>query len=381
MNAPRHDAILVDHQLEALVGTAIRPADGAPPIDVRPGRQIQPTSLDLRLGPTVHEIRAGFLPAGRPVEERLQDLEVDVRPLDAAGTTLERGRVYLVPLDEELALPDDLFARFNPRSSAGRCDVFTRVVVPGVPRFDRTPRGWHGRPWLEIAPLSFPIHVARGDSLCQVRVARGAPALDHGALAERYRETPLCHDASGPLAPDAVRFDGDGGLELRVGLRGRDPCAWRAAGTNTPVRFAERGAHDPRDFWQPVRAETSAAGEPYCVLEPGHFYLFASRERLRLPPDLAAEMLPVDVGIGELRNNYAGFFDAGFGWGDDAPNGTPAVLEVRAHDVPFVVSDGQILFRLRYFRTSMRPTRLYGEGRESYGRQDLTLARTFRAPQ
>ncbi len=167
------------------------------------------------------------------------------------------------------------------------------------------------------------------------------------------------------------------GFFCRPTLKGRDPCGWRAARNTDVLRFAEHAVHDPLEFWEPIRARAG-----HCVLEPERFTLFASRERIRVPPDLAGEMLPIDVGIGELRNNYAGFFDSGFGWEQqaDMPPGTPAVLEVRAHDVPFLVEDGQVFFRLRFFRTLGRPARLYAEGRggPSYGGQDLTLARPFR---
>ena len=171
--------------------------------------------------------------------------------------------------------------------------------------------------------------------------------------------------------------DDDGALELRIGLRGRDPAGWRASLNTSVLEFGAEGVHDPADFWEPIRARRGNA-----LLDPGRFYIFASKERLRIPPDLAAEMLPIDVGIGELRNNYAGFFDNGFGWNDEVAEGTPAVLEVRAHDVPFLVEDGQVFFRLRFFRTNGRPEKLYGEGRagSSYRGQDLTLSRPFRRP-
>ncbi len=368
MEFPDH-SILVDRGIRALLGRAVRADSPFLP------EQVQPASLDLRLGAEAHVMRASFLPERTSIEERLRELSTGTLSL-AEGAVLERGCVYLVPLEEELCLDDAVFARFNPRSSVGRCDVFARVVVPGHPRFDETPRGWRGRPWLEVAPLSFPVRVRRGDSLCQVRFARGAPALGHDELVARYARSPMCHDERGPLAPGAVRFDGTGGLELRVGLRGRDPCAWRARPTSSALHLAEHGAHDAEAFFEPVREE-----DGHCILAPGRFHLFASRERLAIPPDLAAEMLPVDLGLGELRNNYAGFFDCGFGSHARRPAGTPAVLEVRAHDVPFLVEDGQILFRLRFFRTSESPERIYGEDRpaDSYRDQDLTLARSFRA--
>ncbi len=369
--------ILVDHELAQLLGTTLRRAPGA--ADFTP-EQLQPASFDLRLGPLAHRIRAGFLPARVSIEERLGELSTSVVSLADEGGVLERGSLYLVPLEEELDLSADLAARFNPRSSTGRTDLFTRVLVPGFPRFDEAPPGYKGRLWLEIAPLSFAVRLRRGDRLCQVRLSRGQAALTRTELLERCRKEALCFEGARPLSERELRFDDEGGLHLRIGLEGREPCGWRATHTSEVVEFAAQGAHACEDFWEPVHAKAG-----HCVLEPGRFTLFASRERIRIPYDLAAEMLPVDVGIGELRNNYAGFFDSGFGCGAreadgaQAP-GTPAVLEVRAHDLPFLVEEGQVFFRLKFFRTSGTPERPYGAGRAgpSYGNQDLTLARSFR---
>lgn len=371
-------AILVDTELRTLLGSALRGVPGAaPPAPA----QVQPASVDLRLGSVAHRIRAGFLPERIPVEERLAELSTSTLALDGEGAVLERGLAYLVPLEEELDLPADVHGRFNPRSSTGRCDLFTRVLVPGHPRFDETPTGYAGRLWLEIAPLSFPVRLRRGNRLAQLRLQRGIAALSTDELRAVYRETPLCFEGGRALGEDEVRFDDDGALELRIGLEGRDPCGWRASAHSDVVDFSADGAHDPSDFWAPVHARGG-----HCILEPERFYIFASRERIRIPPHLAAEMLPIDVGIGELRNNYAGFFDNGFGWTDaeraqGQPDGTPAVLEVRAHDVPFLVEDGQVFFRLRFYRTNGTPERIYGEGRSgpSYRNQDLTLARPFRS--
>ena len=367
---PTSGCLLVDRELTALLGNALVVRPGAPP---PAPSQVEPASVDLRVGDRAHHVRAGFLPGRTAVEDRLAELSEATLPLEGEGAVLERGLVYLVPLEEELALPPDLAGRFNPRSSTGRCDVFTRVLAQGHPRFDEVPAGYHGPLWLEVAPLSFPVRLRRGDRLTQLRLSRGRAALTTGELIERYAAQPLCWLDDGPLATDAVRFDDDGALYLRIGLEGRDPCGWRAAAGTGVVELGAQGVHRSEEYWEPVRAPHG-----HCVLPPGRFTIFASKERLRIPPDLAAEMLPIDVGVGELRNNYAGFFDNGFGW--DQPTGTPAVLEVRAHDLPFLVEDGQVFFRLRFFRTDGRPRRLYGEGRRgpSYRGQDLTLARPFR---
>ena len=375
---PSQGAILVDVELRALVASGA--ISGA--IEIDPA-QIQPASLDLRLGPKAHRVRAGFLPSGVPMEDRLASLSTSALDLSHPdGAVLERGLVYLVQLEEALDLPAELGVRFNPRSSSGRCDIFTRVLCPGHPRFDEAPPGYRGPIWLEISPLSFPVRLRRGDRLCQLRVHRGRPGLTTEELRAVVAETPLVFDGDRPLGVEETRFDDDGGLELNLGLLERDPAGWRASLHTEVVEFSQEGAHDPDLFWEPVRAPSGR-----CILAPESFYIFASRERLRVPPHLAAEMLPVDIGIGELRNNYAGFFDNGFGWREDADgrpegNGTPAVLEVRAHDVPFLVEDGQVFFRLKFFRASARPQHLYGQDRQgaSYQRQDLTLARAFRKP-
>ncbi len=365
-------SILIDRDLAGLFGTQLRPVAGAPPIAPE---QIQPASLDLRLGPTAHRIRAGFLPERTPVQDRIEELSTSTLSLEGEGAVLERGLIYLVPLDEELDLDPAVHARFNPRSSTGRCDLFTRVLVANHPRFDETPAGYRGKLWLEIAPLSFPVRLRRGDRLAQLRLQTGPAALTTDELRAVYERTPLCFDGERPLRPDEVHFDDDGGLLLRVGLADRDPCAWRASLNTDVLEFAGDAVHAAEAFWEPIRAR-----DGHCILDPGRFYIFASKERLRVPPNLAAEMLPVDVGIGELRNNYAGFFDNGFGWQAGVEAGTPAVLEVRAHDLPFLVEDGQLFFRLRFFHTGGTPQNLYGQGRKtrSYRGQDLTLARPFR---
>ncbi|MCC6407268.1 MAG: 2'-deoxycytidine 5'-triphosphate deaminase, partial [Planctomycetes bacterium] len=291
--APGH--LLVDREIERLIGTAVRPVEGSSAIA---RAQLQASSLDLRLGPVAYRIRAGFLPGRTPIAERLAELETSRLSLEHGGAVLEKGLVYLVPLEEELALPADLSATFNPRSSTGRCDVFTRILVEDHPRFHAAPAGYRGKLWLEVAPLSFPVRLVRGDRLAQARFFRGEPALGADELRAIYARTPLCYVDDRPVPIEEVRFDGEGGLELHLGLRGRDPSGWRAQSHTGVLDFGREGAHAIEDFWEAVH---SPAG--HSILAPGSFYLFASRERVVVPPDLAAEMLPVDVDIGELRNN------------------------------------------------------------------------------
>lgn len=337
--------------------------------------QIQPTSLDLRLGPTAYRIRAGFLPARAPVREWLADLTLHELDLEA-GAVLEPGRIYLVPLQEELALPPDVRGRLNPKSSTGRLDLFTRVITDRNDRFDRVPAGATGTMYLEVVPRSFPVLARAGQRLNQIRFVRGNARLTDQEHLEEHRRHGLLRlpDGTAPLDEDVVV---DGGFYLRLALTGERPddvVGYRARRYTGVVDLDRVFGHDPAAFFTPITCP-----EGRLVLEPEEFYIFASRERIRIPPGLAAEMSAYDVGIGELRTNYAGFFDAGFGWSRDGRSaGTPAVLEVRAHDVPFVIEDGQVFFRLEFSRTTRDCRELYGEKGSHYAHQGVTLAKQFR---
>jgi dCTP deaminase len=332
--------------------------------------QRQPTTLDLRLGEEALAIRSGFLPTGGTVEEEVADL-VEERFSLAEGAVLRRGRVYLVRLDETLGLPSGIRARANPRSSTGRIDVFTRTVVDRHDRFDDIPDGYRGPLWLEVVPRSFDIRVRTGQRLNQTRFVQGHPRLHDEELAQRVRADDLVPGGSAAPVEDASLL-----LGLSLEAEGGGPVGWRAR-TDAPLLDLALGAHhDPHLFFEAVTPDARGG----LRLEPEAFYILASAERIRVPPDLAAEMLPWDVGMGELRTNYAGFFDPGFGWGPSSPTGARAVLEVRPHDVPFRVTHGQPIFRLQFSRTVEPCAVLYGGETSAYQNQGLALARYFLAP-
>lgn len=365
--APPPPGILVDREIRALVDGGFVRSD--PPVDAS---QVQPASLDLRLASVAHRVRTGFLPERETVRERLDELAIDALDLER-GAVLEPGGIYVIGLLEELRLPPDVSARGNPKSSTGRLDLFTRILIDRNARFDDVPAGYHGSLYIEVAPRSFPIRVRTGDRLTQGRFFRGACALSAAELRALAEREPLVYTEAGEaIPPSKLLFDGDGGLVLRVRLSGIDPVGWRARRYTASVEVAREGALDPMEFWDPLHARGGS-----LVVEPEQFYIFSSKERLRVPAGYAAEMLPIDVGVGELRTNYAGFFDPGFG---DGVAGTHAILEVRPHDVPFLIEDGQVFFRLRFFRCTSRSQRLYGtaEAGSHYGRQVLALAKQFR---
>ncbi len=327
--------------------------------------QLQPASLDLRLGERAFRLRCSFLPGDEPVAAKLERYamgsELDLRD----GAILERNVPYLIPLEESLHLPDDIRAKANPKSSIGRLDVFTRVITDHGSRFDEIRRGYEGKLYLEVFSRTFTIKIQSGQALNQLRLIEGSSRLGDDEI--RQRE----------IVVGGVPVDVDGGLFLSLDLRGDESglVGYRARRNSELLDLSQRGL-DPDLFWEPVTPEKGAAR---LVLEPEEFYLLISREAVAIPPDLAAEMNAYDPTSGELRTHYAGFFDPGFGFG--SPSGARAVLEVRAHDVPFVVEDGQRICTLGFERMREAPEILYGQDIGSnYQAQTTYLSKYFARP-
>lgn len=334
--------------------------------------QIQPASLDLRLGKVAYRVRASFLPGpNHSVREKLDHLAMHTFDL-TTGAVLETGCVYIVPLKESVTLPSDVSASTNPKSSTGRLDVFTRVIADASPSFDTIPRGYSGPLYAEISPRTFPVLVRENTRLSQIRFRRGDPLL-------RDDELMLLHDTERLVDRDQARIEN--GLCLSVDLVGAGadgPLGYRAKRHSGVIDMDRREACAVEEFWEPI---TAAPGKS-LVLDPDEFYILASKEAVHVPPDYAAEMVAFDPLVGEFRVHYAGFFDPGFGSSATGGTGSRAVLEVRSHDVPFILEDGQSVGRLVYERLSERPDKLYGADIGStYQAQGLKLSKHFLPPQ
>ena len=336
--------------------------------------QIQPASLDLRLGTRAYRLRASFLPGKAKVESKLADLSMAKIDLSSANV-LEKDCVYLVKLAEELWLPDYIEAKANPKSTTGRLDVFTRLITDYGAEFERVPNGYSGPLYAEIMPRTFSVIVHPGLSLSQIRFIRGqADLLDPQTRTLDRKEQLVYLDRTDPKKAK-VR----GGLELSVNLQGEraaDVIAYKGR-KNAPIVDMRRIDHyEPEEFWEAIAERP----DNRLILDPGAFYILVSRERVRVPPDHAAEMVPFDPSVGEFRIHYAGFFDPGFGYGGDGSiPGTRAVLEVRAHEAPFVIEHGQVVGRLVYSRMLETPDKVYGQAiGSSYQRQELALSKQFR---
>lgn len=341
--------------------------------------QVQPASLDLRLGEVAYRVRASFLPGARAsVADKLAGLSMHRIDL-GQGAVLEKDCVYIVPLIERLALRKRTSGATNPKSSIGRLDVFARVITDHGTEFDRVREGYKGPLYAELSPRAFSILVRAGSRLVQLRIRRGTPLFSDTALRRLNEEVGLLEpppiEARAAPAVPAIR----NGLAFTVDVKG-DPetgiVGYKARRHTDVIDVDRRNYYDPLGFWEPVTAHRGPAG---IVLDPNDFYILASREAVAVPPDHAAEMLPYLSFVGEFRVHHAGFFDPGFGVAETGGSGSRAVLEVRCHEVPFLIEHGQIVGRLVYERLTARADKLYGSAiGSSYQRQGLALSRHFR---
>ncbi|MEO1563689.1 MAG: 2'-deoxycytidine 5'-triphosphate deaminase [Pseudomonadota bacterium] len=333
-----------------------------PPVE----NQIQPASLDLRLGSVAYRLRASFLPGrGHKVGERLSHFKMHEIDL-SQGAVLEKGCVYLVPLLEAVNLPEDVSAVANAKSSTGRLDVLTRCITDNGIEFDRIEAGYSGPLFAEISPRSFSVLVRPGMRLNQIRFKRGHARIDDTSLTELHTKVGL---VDGP-----AQIDGGLGFSCDLSERVR-PVGYRAKPHTGLIDLDLIGQYDPTDFWEPIYTT-----EGRIILDPGAFYILVSREAVTIPPDCAAEMAPYLAMVGEFRVHYAGFFDPGFGHSDAGGAGSRGVLEVRCHEAPFALEHGQSVGRLVYERMIEVPDQLYGADLKSnYQGQGLKLSKHFKA--
>jgi dCTP deaminase len=333
---------------------------------------IQPASLDLRLGDMAHRVRASFLPGpNSTVEAKIKELRMTRVDLTGAPV-FEKDCVYIIPLVEELNLPENISGKANPKSTTGRLDIFTRLITDYGTEFDRVPAGYKGKLYAEVVSRTFTVALRAGMRLSQLRFVQGNPRSSDSAIRGLDREEPLVYEEDSPGKARVER-----GLRITINLEGAEGeiIAYKAKRYAPAIELDKINFYSTEEFWEVRHQNTSKS----LILEPGDFYILASKERVSVPPEFAAEMVPFDPSDGEFRIHYAGFFDPGFGYGSSDIKGTPAVLEVRAHEVPFLMEHGQLVGRLNYMPLLSRPHKIYGTNiGSSYQHQALTLSKQFR---
>ena len=377
---PDHPGVLPIQRLRAAAAAgAIHDPEGSGV----PESSFQPASVDLRLGRVAHRLRCSFLPGDEPVEAKLQEYSLGEVSLGGRGAVLEIDRPYLIPLVEELRLPPGVRARTNPKSSTGRLDIFTRVISDRSHRFDEVADGYSGKLYLEVFSRSFTVRVKAGLTLNQVRLVAGGPAVDPDLARSAHGQEPILYRDGDGVAGEEL--DRDGGVFLSVDLEATKAEDDDESDPASVVGYKARNDgglldlthfdNDPAEFWEPIWRDRGR-----LVLGREQFYLLRSKERVRIPPGLAAEMVAYDPTSGELRTHYAGFFDPGFGhYEHEGPPGAAAVLEVRAHDVPFMIEDGQKVSKFSFEPMAEPPDVLYGSQVGShYHGQPRMLSKYFR---
>jgi dCTP deaminase len=350
--------------------------------DAIPEAHVQPASLDLRLGTTAYRVQASFLPGAKfTVEDKLRDLTMSRLDL-SNSTVMEKGCVYIVPLMEELALPAEVTAKANPKSTTGRLDIFVRLITDHGIEFENVPAGYKGKLYAEIVPRTFTVAVKAGMRLNQIRFIYRNPPTDDDLLLDLDKVHGLVFEGNDAGDDELVHAQVDRGLAFSINLKARQKgeiLAYKARKNAPLIELDKINHYEPELFWEQVREGGSGLRGECLILDPGDFYILASKEKVRVPGNYAAEMVPFDPSVGEFRVHYAGFFDPGFGFGANDIKGTPAVLEVRAHEVPFLIEHGQIVGRLVYYPLLNEPDKIYGVGiGSSYQQQALTLSKQFK---
>lgn len=391
----RTKGILPVQKLKELVDAGVVTSSDDYPIEED---QFQPNSIDLRLGERAYRVRSSFLPESETVHQKIEKLHQYSFTIED-GAVLEPNCVYIIPLLEELNLPEshyttdklsansksgelaklfsheNITAKANPKSTTGRLDIFTRVITDYSHRFEEIEPGYKGKLYLEVVPKSFPIRVKTGHRLNQLRLRHGLQVLSDEELLRVHGADPLLFNSDGtPLPMNKMKVNN--GLFMSVNLQAEedDLLGYKAKKHRDLIDLDLVDHYEISDFWEPIYA----TNEDHLILEPEAFYIFASRERCRIPKHLAAEMIAYDTGSGELRTHYAGFFDSGFG-GDAADKGARAVLEVRSHDVPFLIEDGQTFCSMRFEPNMEIPEFIYGSSiKSNYQGQGLKLGKHFK---
>lgn len=361
---PRKTGILPDSMIEALFADGILQSSEKLDDD-----QIQPASLDLRLGEKACRVRASFLPGkGNSVQSKLDRFKLHEFNL-SEGAVLETGCVYIVPLLESVNLPQAIEASANPKSSTGRLDIFTRVICDGSQGFDQIQAGYKGQLYLEISPKTFPVLVRKGSRLSQIRFRKGNALLSDVDLLALHEQETLIATTSPNIH--------NGGIGMSIDLTGDENglVGYRGKRHTGVVDVDKKAALDVVDYWEPIYNH----GSSDIVLDPDEFYILVSQEAVHVPPSYAAEMVPYDTLVGEFRVHYAGFFDPGFGHAAAGGLGARGVLEVRSHDVPFILEHGQLVGRLVYEHMIEMPKALYGQlATSNYQAQGLKLSKHFK---
>jgi len=326
---------------------------------------VSPASLDLTLSAEIFTIRGLILPK---VGEAIRDLLplMEAQPADIQNP-VTCGQMYLVRLNETLDLPPDVYGYCNPKSSTGRLDMHVRVLADGVPRYDSvTPKGFSGELWLAIAAQSFSIQLHIDTSLTQLRLFTGGSRFSEQDLEAALSAGLVWHPTEDRQLTysELITNDQDGAIVLTA-LVEEGLCGYECIATPEQILdVAKIGHYQTKDFFTPV-----CIHDGVLRLKRDKFYILSAAERIKIPPTVASEMIPMDERSGDFRSHYAGFLDPGWGWGlAGEGKGRPFTLEVRPFE-DLVVRAGQPIAKITFERMTQAPKMHYDTKASNYLQQ------------
>jgi len=337
-------------------------------------RLIQPASIDLPIGGTCYLMRDKVLPHRRSIRSILneKDCFLEKVTIEAANDSvlLLKGQTYLFPC-VKLDLGGNLRGSLSPKSSIGRVDLMVRGIFDECGLYDTV--AGKGELWLEVSPRSFNVRVHSLQTLSQLMIfTTDAPSqVDSPLSINSMMEMPLCYDRYGePIVEEAQIHRGALVLSLNL-MKGKtdsacdDVLGYEALPTSKVIDLNCVATHDATEFFRPIPCNHAV------TLEKDKFYILATKEKVSIPVHLSAEMVPFSQHVGELRAHYAGFFDPGFGFGENGEiKGTVGVLEVRPHET-VTVYDGQPICLMEFYRNTRIPLKEYGmKNNNNYQQQE-----------
>ena len=328
--------------------------------------RVQPSSMDLTLSNECYELRYSFLSPKGKIRNKLKTLSIKRYDL-TNGLVFKKNHTYLVRLNEKLNLNSPIKGKCNPKSSTGRLDIFCRVILDYTDEYEKVPYGYSGDIFLEVTTRAFDIFLTKGDSLNQMRLTNiSNDFIRDEDLRKFHNNEAIIFDQNDYLLKPNI----SSGLKISVDLSSKDQIiAYKAKKKSPKLIFSKKHIHDPRKYWEFIKKDNGN-----LTIFPNEFFILKSKQKIRIPKTMAAEMVPYDTSIGDFRVHYAGFFDPGFG----DRNGSYAVLEVKTHEVPFNIEDGQYIARLIFENLNKNTDFTYGSKINSnYQNQELALSKHF----
>lgn len=318
---------------------------------------VQPSSLDVPIANHCYRVSVSSAPKnGESVASLIEKFSMYDFEVKEEGSLLERGGTYILPLAVELELSSEFRAIFSSKSTTGRNGLFARNLSDANSNLDLTVFGYRGKLYVEVSPLRFHTTIYPWRPITQLRIAsRNSVPLSTEELSILHSEYGIVRDENGKPTEAVIS---DNALYLHLDLKGERAGYQSVVNLEDSVHLGMKEIDERENFWQPVRLNMDGD----TVLHPPTFYLFATKERICIPPNVCAFMEDYSANLGEFSSHEAGFFDSYFG----EERGTQGVLEIHPNRMPIRFWQGRPVCRMVFYKTDEVPTKLYGASAGSH---------------